>query len=708
MATKKSIDSAKACGMRETETCTKTTEYGSFACNIEPGSRLYVGGRYVWKFADPLEWNKRAAYEVFTVVQHEGFSYVSKKAVPANIDISNGDFWLLIADPNAQMEELRQTFESSVAEITSEFDEFKNETNTDIEQFKTDTNEDISQFKTDVENTFNETVGEWDDLIEEAARNSRAAMREKLTGGIIGHRGVSGSAPDNTLIGFQLAAKWGYTAVELDVQITSDRQYIIHHGVNTSETCDVQMDIRETPLATLKGLPITKGNNVECFKPQYMPTLEEALNMLNSYSVVPVLELKTESFNTKEAVQGMLDIVKACGFEKRIVISSFSEVVLQMVRELSPYAYIAEIRNTFNNGHIQRAKEHNFDAFMVNMNDLTADGVKTIHNAGLQAFGWVPESAGQVNELLSMGVDGITINDITCFNRPSTTQFGPLTYSRGGIVNGVSTVSKHEYDAAINGAFTTFIWRVPLPADEYGNQSFIKRSGNNLRQVGTIPRAMKPGTVIKFDKNPYYDYGILCCNPSDVTISPDDSGSIVPDTEDKYYVVPVRDVNNTEETLVSITAYKRNLPTYNNEYMFDHAAEYVHILPALEIQFGEMTTNNYPGITDTSVMLNRVKSARTYLRKPGRPLKLAPRDDMRIGIHAYKGGARVFDSGWISASNKSSIEGYNVEADEYIIPGDYDSIGFVWSRTSGDIGVGNLYKCFTILKDDVYGLTLPS
>ena len=167
MATKK--NSPKACGVRETETCTKTTEYGNFACNIEPGSRLYIGGRYIWKFADPLEWNKSTPYEYMTVVQYDAHSYVSKKAVPANIDITNTDFWMLIADPNAQMEELRQTFETAVSEVNENF-----------EQFKEDINEDVSQFKADVTEEFEETVGEWDELIEQAAKDARRSEERRV------------------------------------------------------------------------------------------------------------------------------------------------------------------------------------------------------------------------------------------------------------------------------------------------------------------------------------------------------------------------------------------------------------------------------------------------------------------------------------------------------------------------------------------------
>ena len=113
-------DSKKACGMRETEICTKTTEYGAFSCDIKPGSRLYVGMRYTWKFSDPIEWNKSTPYEPLVVVQNNGYTYVSKKPVPANVEISNTDFWLLVADPNAQMEQLRQEVAENMEELREE------------------------------------------------------------------------------------------------------------------------------------------------------------------------------------------------------------------------------------------------------------------------------------------------------------------------------------------------------------------------------------------------------------------------------------------------------------------------------------------------------------------------------------------------------------------------------------------------------------
>ena len=129
MATKKKTNE-NCCGKRETEVNTKVTEYGTFACDIPAGSRMYVGARYVWKFADPLQWNKTTSYELYTVVQNNGYTYVSKKPVPANVEITNTDFWYLVADPNAQMEEIRQYVTRIVTELEETVETYDERINT--------------------------------------------------------------------------------------------------------------------------------------------------------------------------------------------------------------------------------------------------------------------------------------------------------------------------------------------------------------------------------------------------------------------------------------------------------------------------------------------------------------------------------------------------------------------------------------------------
>ena len=75
----------------------------------------FKGARYIPKFYGV--WTDEIGYEAIGVVKHNAFTYISKQPVPIGVPITNTDFWLLWADPNAQMEELRQIVAQYVVNV---------------------------------------------------------------------------------------------------------------------------------------------------------------------------------------------------------------------------------------------------------------------------------------------------------------------------------------------------------------------------------------------------------------------------------------------------------------------------------------------------------------------------------------------------------------------------------------------------------------
>lgn len=68
--------------------------------------REYVGARYV-----PIvvgEWDNTRTYEPLMVVTYQGASYTSRQYVPAGIEITNENYWVLSANYNAQVEAYRK------------------------------------------------------------------------------------------------------------------------------------------------------------------------------------------------------------------------------------------------------------------------------------------------------------------------------------------------------------------------------------------------------------------------------------------------------------------------------------------------------------------------------------------------------------------------------------------------------------------------
>lgn len=82
------------------------------------GPSMYVGARYVPKFADPIDWDTERGYESLTIVTYKGESYTSKCPVPPGIDIKNERYWALTGAYNAQVEEYKNQVKDLSEQVT--------------------------------------------------------------------------------------------------------------------------------------------------------------------------------------------------------------------------------------------------------------------------------------------------------------------------------------------------------------------------------------------------------------------------------------------------------------------------------------------------------------------------------------------------------------------------------------------------------------
>jgi glycerophosphoryl diester phosphodiesterase len=71
---------------------------------------------------------------------------------------------------------------------------------------------------------------------------------------VIAHRGASAEAPENTLPAFELAARQGADAFELDVRLTADGAPVVCHDPTLDRTTDATGPLRARTLAELRAV----------------------------------------------------------------------------------------------------------------------------------------------------------------------------------------------------------------------------------------------------------------------------------------------------------------------------------------------------------------------------------------------------------------------------------------------------------------------
>ncbi len=150
---------------------------------------------------------------------------------------------------------------------------------------------------------------------------------------IIAHRGASGGAPENTLEAFELAAREGATAFELDVRLSRDGAPVVIHDDTLDRTTNRSGAVRGLTLADLRsadaGFRFTtdggrsfpsRGNGVR------IPTLGE---VLWAFPSMPILVEVKEP----EAQAAVHRVLLTEGAADRCVLASELSEALEMFRE---------------------------------------------------------------------------------------------------------------------------------------------------------------------------------------------------------------------------------------------------------------------------------------------------------------------------------------------------------------------------------------
>src|SRR5690348_3362964 len=150
---------------------------------------------------------------------------------------------------------------------------------------------------------------------------------------IIGHRGASGHAPENTLAAFRKAISLGAAFIETDLQLSRDARFVAIHDDTVDRTTGVHASVHDLTLAELGRLDAGSWFGSE-FAGERIPTLEEILQFSKKHDVVFYLELKPSgSWGGEHALIGAL---RESGEIPRVVVISFDPDILESLRKIEP------------------------------------------------------------------------------------------------------------------------------------------------------------------------------------------------------------------------------------------------------------------------------------------------------------------------------------------------------------------------------------
>ncbi|OAN18132.1 hypothetical protein A3K86_04315 [Photobacterium jeanii] len=239
--------------------------------------------------------------------------------------------------------------------------------------------------------------------------NSNTALSNHT---ISGHRGARGLAPENTLVGIQLAAHHGATWVEMDVQLTADLVPVMQHDRTINRCTNGRGSLHKKTLSALQAFDASqgyKGDNAAEFADQIVPTLEQALNACLKHNLSMNLEIKVHrKADERPLVEQVVKTVKAMNFPlDKLVFSSFSLGVLTYCKTLFPEVRRGLITSRHIRNMMEKATQLELFSIHYDQSKLTQSTAQKIKAAGLELHIWTLNDPEQAAMFRGWGVDNI-------------------------------------------------------------------------------------------------------------------------------------------------------------------------------------------------------------------------------------------------------------------------------------------------------------
>jgi glycerophosphoryl diester phosphodiesterase len=225
---------------------------------------------------------------------------------------------------------------------------------------------------------------------------------------VIGHRGASGYAPENTLASMTKAHELGAEWVEFDVMLASTGEPVIIHDYTLDRTTNGVGEVDKTDFQTLSSLDCGSwfSKNHTGLK---IPLLSELLTHVAQLNLGINIEIKPSPGKEQLTAQTAIDFLeshwpKTC---KIPLISSFSAEALQAVHQANIDCKLGFIIDEWESDWERVVDQLGCSSLHVDHKVLTAARVEEVKKRGQVLLAYTVNHDARAQELFSWGVDSI-------------------------------------------------------------------------------------------------------------------------------------------------------------------------------------------------------------------------------------------------------------------------------------------------------------
>jgi len=242
---------------------------------------------------------------------------------------------------------------------------------------------------------------------------------------IIGHRGASKHAPENTLAAFRMAVEVGANGVEFDVQLSKDGVPVVMHDADLRRT-----GLRNDKVADLTAERLGKIDIGSWFNKKYpqkgdpefaketVPTLARVLQLLNTSNGPIYIELKCDEAKFKPLSSAVCDVIRDSPMLPRMIVKSFRLKVIPEIRHLVPDVQTAALFEPSIMTVLRRRKRiiaiaREFGATQISIHHslVTSKLAALANEAEMPVTIWTADDPKWVKRCQKLGISALITND---------------------------------------------------------------------------------------------------------------------------------------------------------------------------------------------------------------------------------------------------------------------------------------------------------
>jgi glycerophosphoryl diester phosphodiesterase len=151
---------------------------------------------------------------------------------------------------------------------------------------------------------------------------------------IIGHRGASAVAPENTMAAFREAIAVGADGIEFDVRLTRDGVPVVIHDSTLRRTGGLSLRIADLTWSEVAKVDVGSWFS-RSFANETVPSLAELFTLFQSNNSTLYLEMKCDSpAEYAPLAEACCRMIGEFGLKERLMIECFQLPALRVVREI--------------------------------------------------------------------------------------------------------------------------------------------------------------------------------------------------------------------------------------------------------------------------------------------------------------------------------------------------------------------------------------